>query len=263
MTACPQVDGNLDMVSHSSFQPPSSLYLPNYQSLSTQHFLTTQGELIGAATSAIPIPNPPDSIATMHYSQFLPFVTLFASVVVEASPTAMLEGRSVGLVARAPDTPGDACIRTPLSAEPDYSYYTFHINADIGERAKNAGLIKIGVQQHCDSNGGLFGSSSPTPRSLTSCIEPTDSNSRAVWATNTNNWAYVLLDKFGPENPYKVKVDRCQKGNDRHISTYRVWLCNENNWCGTTACGLDRKVCPEKKTKAVDLSDNLIWPCAL
>ncbi|KAK6218479.1 hypothetical protein QIS74_06359 [Colletotrichum tabaci] len=178
----------------------------------------------------------------MHYSQFLPFVTLFASsVVVEASPTAMLEGRAVGLVARAPDTPGDACIKTPVSAEPDYSYYTFHISADIGERAKNAGLIKIGVQQHCDSNGGLFG----------------------MWATNTNNWAYVLLDKFGPENPYKVKVDRCQKGNDRHISTYRVWLCNENNWCGTTACGLDRKVCPEKKTKAVDLSDNLIWPCAL
>ncbi|GKT66936.1 hatching enzyme [Colletotrichum tofieldiae] len=153
----------------------------------------------------------------------------------------MLEGRAVGLVPRVPPTSGASCIKAPLSAENDFSYYTFHIDAAVKNAAATAGLTKIGVRQHCNSNGGLFG----------------------MTAANTENWAYVPLDKFGPENKYKVKVDRCKKDYDRHVWSYSVWLCNDSNWCGTTNCGLDREICPAEKTKSVDLADTLVWTCSV
>ncbi|GJC87266.1 hypothetical protein ColLi_10104 [Colletotrichum liriopes] len=144
----------------------------------------------------------------------------------------MLEGRAVGLVPRVPPTSGAACIKAPLSAENDFSYYTFHIDAAVKNAAATAGLTKIGVRQH-------------------------------LTAANTENWAYVPLDKFGPENKYKVKVDRCKKDYDRHVWSYSVWLCNDSNWCGTTNCGLDREICPAEKTKSVDLADTLVWTCSV
>ncbi|TQN72407.1 hypothetical protein CSHISOI_03092 [Colletotrichum shisoi] len=125
----------------------------------------------------------------MHYSQFLPLVTLLASSVVEASSTAMIEGRAVGLVARSKYTSDAPCMTAPVSAEPDYSYYTFHINAEIIDRAIKAGLTKIGVLQECRPNGN-----------------------GKWWGGNTRNWAHVPLDKFVLGSPVKVQVKRCRKG---------------------------------------------------
>ncbi|KAE9578405.1 hypothetical protein CGCF415_v015382 [Colletotrichum fructicola] len=172
----------------------------------------------------------------MHASQLFSAITLASLAAFgSASPIAMAEGEASGLVTRQ-----DSCNAAPVSAEYDFSYYTFHIDANVQQRAKAAGLTKIGVLQKCDSNGGIFGSQ---PK-------------------NTENWAYAPLDKFGPDQKYKIKVNRCKKDYDRHVWKYQVWLCNENNWCGTTNCGLDRDICPTQKTKSVDLVDNEAWLCS-
>ncbi|OLN81264.1 hypothetical protein CCHL11_07359 [Colletotrichum chlorophyti] len=177
----------------------------------------------------------------MHCSQLFSAVALLAtSAIVDAGSTAMLEGRAAGLVARVPPTSGAPCINASVSAEYDFSYYNFWIDPSVKDAAATAGLTKIGVRQHCNSNGGLWG----------------------MFAMNTENWAYVPLDKFGPEQPYRVKVDRCKKDFDRHVWSYSVWLCNDSNWCGTTNCGLDREICPSQKTKSVELSDSLKWICS-
>ncbi|TDZ54126.1 hypothetical protein CTRI78_v006525 [Colletotrichum trifolii] len=184
----------------------------------------------------------------MRPSQFLSAIALVASAgLVTANPVPnplpeLVDDDSSRLVARNDsDSDPDKCIKAPLSAEPDFSYYTFHIEASIKERAQRHGLTKIGVIQYCDSNGGLFGT------------QP----------MGTDNWAYAPLDKFGPDQPYKIKVNRCKKRYNRHVSKYQVYLCNEKNWCGTTRCGFTRKVCPPEKTKAVDLVDNESWICSL
>ncbi|KXH31916.1 hypothetical protein CSIM01_02468 [Colletotrichum simmondsii] len=175
----------------------------------------------------------------MQITQLFSAAVLMASAVV-ANPTPMLEAHGTGLERRVPKTSGAACIKAPLSADKDFSYYTFTIDAGVKAAAAQAGLTKIGVRQHCNSNGGPFG----------------------MWAQNTENWAYVPLDKFGPDQKYNVKVNRCKKDFDRHVWSYSVWLCNNNNWCGTTNCGLDREICPEQKTKAVNLNDPLKWTCS-
>ncbi|KAL0941369.1 uncharacterized protein CTRU02_204132 [Colletotrichum truncatum] len=153
---------------------------------------------------------------------------------------ALREGREVGLVSRQGSS-GAECKNTPASAEYDYSYYTFHIDPAVKEGAAATGLTKIGVLQNCDDNGKL--ANNP--------------------AAKTTNWAYVPLDKFGPENPYRVQVDRCKKRYDRHVASYSVWLCNNNNWCGTTDCGENRAICTETNTKSVDLVDDTVWKCAV
>ncbi|TDZ32407.1 hypothetical protein C8035_v012400 [Colletotrichum spinosum] len=178
----------------------------------------------------------------MRPSQFLSAIALVASAgLVTANPVPnplpeLVDDHTSRLVARNDSDP-DSCIKAPLSAEPDFSYYTFHIDANVKERAQRHGLTKIGVIQYCNSNGGIFGSQ---PK-------------------NTDNWAYDTLDKFGPDQPYKIKVDRCKKRYKRHVWKYQVYLCNENNWCGTTKCGYTRKICPVEQTKAVDLVDNESW----
>ncbi|OHE94723.1 hypothetical protein CORC01_09940 [Colletotrichum orchidophilum] len=178
----------------------------------------------------------------MQPTQLFSAIALMASaVVVDANPTPVLEAGGTGLERRVPKTSGAECIKAPLSDDKDHSYYTITIDTDVKAAAAKAGLSKIGIRQHCASNGGLFG----------------------IFAQNTENWGFVTIDKSGANQQYNITVDRCKKKNDRHVWSYNVWLCDDKTYCGTNNCGLDREICPEKKTKAVNLTDPDPWTCAV
>lgn len=132
-----------------------------------------------------------------------------------------------------------ACLAGNVSTDPDFSYYKFHINAEVNATAAANGFPRLGVRQLCDGNDGFLG----------------------VENTNTENWKYTDLTNFGPDQPYTIEVNRCKKGNSRRVASYSVWLCNENDFCGGAKCGLDRGVCNEEKSKAVDITDTETWVC--
>ncbi|KAK2009309.1 hypothetical protein LZ32DRAFT_426137 [Colletotrichum eremochloae] len=97
----------------------------------------------------------------------------------------------------------------------------------------------------------------------------------------TTNEGYAPIDKFGPQNPYIITTDRCEKGYSRSPDGYVVTLCAGNG----TSCTKDspappiqctpwynistgRPFCPVSEpdggnAKAVSLTDPLPWKCEI
>ncbi|KAK1974682.1 hypothetical protein LZ30DRAFT_739786 [Colletotrichum cereale] len=146
----------------------------------------------------------------------------------------------------------------PLSPDPDHSSYTFLLDQSVQEfiSATNTAaftLNTIMLIQTCNS--------APDGHDL------------------TRNKAYGLINQFGPENPYTISTDRCEKEHSRSPIGYSVSLCEGDGTscsgessapsivCGPTDPDMTyRIVCPADSAavpKAISLNDPTPWTCQI
>ncbi|KAK2037273.1 hypothetical protein LZ31DRAFT_589042 [Colletotrichum somersetense] len=182
----------------------------------------------------------------MHRSIILPIIT---------SLTSLVTGSHAAVPKLSPRNDCGNLTDVPLSPDPDHSTFTFVLDPSVQD------LINA-------TNTAEVNSSSPSLFFFKLIT---------LLGYLTWNFGHAQIGQFGPNAPYTITTDRCQKGDSRSPISYYVRICGGDGTsctaqgpasmieCGPRDSTSGRNLCPVSDSrgnpKAISLNDPTPWTC--